>query len=352
MKIKIGDKVRFLNDVGGGKVTTILPDSRVMVLDETGFEIPVYYNEVVVVGSTTTHINQPEITTYNKVKEPDNFENDLLYFPQGTILSGNNKPKALFTIVPQGKSVAKSQTFEAFIVNDSNYHMFCNIYENKGSSKKHIKTGIVAPNRRLAVEVIDRNKLSGSALQLTFHLNFYSKDYLPLVNPWYSKLNIDYDVFTRETIYKNNLNFAKPTAIFQLTDTLQETKNFAESLETLIENNKAKIESDQSSNKQIKKIVQPETLREIDLHIGELLDTQSGLSPKDMLDIQLKHFISELDRAISDRVKRIVFIHGLGNGTLKAEIRKILEREYKRYEYHDASFKEYGYGATMIILTK
>ena len=41
MQINIGDKVRFLNDIGGGIVTKIIDANTVMVLnDEDEFEIP------------------------------------------------------------------------------------------------------------------------------------------------------------------------------------------------------------------------------------------------------------------------------------------------------------------------
>jgi hypothetical protein len=38
--IKIGDKVKFLNDVGGGVVTRFLNKNMVMVENYDGFEIP------------------------------------------------------------------------------------------------------------------------------------------------------------------------------------------------------------------------------------------------------------------------------------------------------------------------
>jgi hypothetical protein len=38
----------------------------------------------------------------------------------------------------------------------------------------------------------------------------------------------------------------------------------------------------------------------------------------------------------------------VGNGTLKIEIRKELDRMKNKLDYQDASFKEYGYGATMV----
>lgn len=50
--MKIGDKVRFLNDVGGGKVTGFRPGGIVLVEDEDGFDMPVPQNEVVVIEET------------------------------------------------------------------------------------------------------------------------------------------------------------------------------------------------------------------------------------------------------------------------------------------------------------
>ena len=47
--INIGDKVRFLNDVGGGTVVKILPKNQVIVKDDNDFEYPVRMSEIVVV---------------------------------------------------------------------------------------------------------------------------------------------------------------------------------------------------------------------------------------------------------------------------------------------------------------
>ena len=38
--IKVGDKVKFLNDVGGGVVTSFINKNMVNVENEDGFEIP------------------------------------------------------------------------------------------------------------------------------------------------------------------------------------------------------------------------------------------------------------------------------------------------------------------------
>ena len=83
------------------------------------------------------------------------------------------------------------------------------------------------------------------------------------------------------------------------------------------------------------------------MHINELIDKTNGLSNFEMLNIQLECFEKELDMAIAKKFKKIIFIHGVGNGRLKQEIISILKTT-NGLTYHDASYKEYGYGATQI----
>ena len=52
MQIAIGDKVRFMNEVGGGRVTAILSKDMVSVETNDGFEIPTYIKNLVVVPPT------------------------------------------------------------------------------------------------------------------------------------------------------------------------------------------------------------------------------------------------------------------------------------------------------------
>jgi hypothetical protein len=92
-------------------------------------------------------------------------------------------------------------------------------------------------------------------------------------------------------------------------------------------------------------------VEEVDLHIHAIVDNYSGLSEGEMLRIQLGKFASELEKAIEGKVKKIVFIHGVGNGKLKFEIRKTLDTKYPDLTYQDASFKEYGFGATLVKLS-
>lgn len=93
----------------------------------------------------------------------------------------------------------------------------------------------------------------------------------------------------------------------------------------------------------------PDTAKEIDLHIGQLVDFYKGLSNFEMLQIQLNKVKSEIELARAEKRYRIIFIHGHGSGKLREELHKLLEAQSK-LEYYDASFKKYKLGATEVKL--
>ncbi len=86
---------------------------------------------------------------------------------------------------------------------------------------------------------------------------------------------------------------------------------------------------------------------EIDLHIEELVENSKGLSNHEMLSIQLERFEKELDKAFVNGTKKLVFIHGVGNGRLKMEIQNVL-KSTPGVTFQDASYKLYGFGATQV----
>lgn len=87
---------------------------------------------------------------------------------------------------------------------------------------------------------------------------------------------------------------------------------------------------------------------EVDLHAHELLESQRGLTNGDIVQYQLEHFERMLRNAEEKKLKKIIFIHGVGQGVLRQEIRRILKEYYPHCEYFDASYATYGYGATEV----
>ena len=85
----------------------------------------------------------------------------------------------------------------------------------------------------------------------------------------------------------------------------------------------------------------------VDLHSHELTDTTKGMTPFDILNMQLQSAKSQLEFAMRKQMLKMVFIHGVGEGVLKQELHTMLGR-YNNLEYYDADFKTYGLGATEV----
>ena len=90
---------------------------------------------------------------------------------------------------------------------------------------------------------------------------------------------------------------------------------------------------------------------EVDLHIEELVDDHRGWSNADILLYQLEKFEKVLSAAFQTGKRKMVVIHGRGDGVLRYEIRRKLQ-DYPGIEVHDGSYKTYGQGATEILLHK
>ena len=86
---------------------------------------------------------------------------------------------------------------------------------------------------------------------------------------------------------------------------------------------------------------------EVDLHIEKLTSTITGLSNFDMLNLQMDTVKRQLDFAIAKKIQRVVFIHGVGQGVLKAELDFLLKR-YENLKYYEANYQKYGQGATEV----
>ena len=92
-----------------------------------------------------------------------------------------------------------------------------------------------------------------------------------------------------------------------------------------------------------------EAAYELDLHMHELLDRFDHMSKKEMLDYQMSCMRAFVAEAKQNGYQKIVLIHGVGEGILKAEICAWLDQQSK-LSYHDGPYRIYGYGATEIIL--
>lgn len=88
---------------------------------------------------------------------------------------------------------------------------------------------------------------------------------------------------------------------------------------------------------------------EVDLHIHKLVNNSRGMSNFDMLNIQMETAKRQLEFAIQKRIQKVVFIHGVGEGVLKAELETLFNR-YENLKFYDADYQKYGLGATEVYI--
>ncbi len=90
---------------------------------------------------------------------------------------------------------------------------------------------------------------------------------------------------------------------------------------------------------------------EFDLHFEALRpDNTEELSNTAILRLQLDAFEDALSRALATNMHEIVFIHGMGNGTLRKEIHRQLSRNKDIKFFEDSRKEKFGYGATLVRL--
>ena len=88
---------------------------------------------------------------------------------------------------------------------------------------------------------------------------------------------------------------------------------------------------------------------EFDLHIEKLVPSFRGMSNYDILTLQSETAKRHIEFAIRNRIPKIVFIHGVGEGILKAELDFLLGR-YENIAFQEANYQKYGLGATEVYI--
>tara|TARA_R110002072_G_scaffold292634_4_gene461555 strand:- start:2540 stop:3091 length:552 start_codon:yes stop_codon:yes gene_type:complete len=88
---------------------------------------------------------------------------------------------------------------------------------------------------------------------------------------------------------------------------------------------------------------------EVDLHINQLIKSTRGMDNYDMLNLQMDTAKRQLEFAIKNRIQRLVFIHGVGEGVLRTELEFLLNR-YDNLKFYDADYQKYGRGATEVYI--
>lgn len=358
MAAKIGDTVRFLNDVGGGIVKKIV-NNLAYVEDNDGFETPVPLRECVVVATATPEKKISE-TTVSKIQSelpqtPSKAKDNEADKEEPIIeTAGGDKLNVVLAFEAHDLKRLSQSGFDAYLVNDSNYYLYFtfatrNDNENQWTARY---AGVVEPNFQLLIDelaVEDLPMIDRAAVQIIAFKR--DKDYI-LKAPIAYETRIDTSKFARLHCFHDNVYFDQPVIAYDIiVDDVAQLRSAVVSPETFEKPKEEKTKSRPVNRRAVSIKAQKNTdPLVIDLHISELLDSISGMSNADMLNYQIDKFRQVMDENLRYSGRRIVFIHGKGEGVLRQALLKELNYRYKGCAVQDASFREYGYGATQVTI--
>lgn len=389
--MEIGDKVRFLSESGGGVIAGFQGKNIVLVEDEDGFQIPTPINDVIqvidddystgkVVGSTL-----PKPTSVKNAltsSAPDDEEETIDDDPSTKEISfrapaeerkGGNLLSCYLAFVPMDMKDMTHTRFESYFVNDSNYYVRFTYLSAEGNSWKLKSSMEVEPNTKEFIEEFgkeDLNDLGHVAIQLLS----YKRDKSFMLKPTIDvQFRIDTVKFYKLHTFQENDFFELPALLYTIVENDKVTRPLVVDSKQLKEEMYQKepkdhIEVTKADEKKSDNYVRRYNARKqtgnpfqlkhrgdedivvVDLHAHELLDTTTGMSAIDILNFQLQKFRDTLQQYKDKKGQRIVFIHGKGEGVLRRALINDLNYRYKKYQYQDASFQEYGYGATQVTI--
>ena len=358
--VKIGDRVRYLNAVGGGVVTRFQSKDIVLVEEEDGFETPCLISQVVVVKETNQYnfpVEEPtkevndkkrgassaasvEVEEEEEIKVPEYTWNERYETADGEQLT------VYLAFVPKDIKQLQTTDMELYIVNDSNYYLQFALYSGDGKMRVRCQN-LVEPQTKLYLETI--NKIGLNDLE---HLRFQGFAYKQIAFDAKPAMDIELKVnptkFYKLHSFRENDYFDEDAMLVTI------IKNDVMDLGRLIDPQqlqRAIVDKSKPEQKPVSKPQNPKpAIIEVDLHIDQLIDNKNGLSRADMLNYQLEKFNQVMTENLKRKGQKIVFIHGKGEGVLRAEIEKLLKKKYYKCKYQDASFQQYGFGATQVTI--
>lgn len=350
---QVNDIVRFLNQTGGGRITRIV-ENVAYVEDEDGFEQPALLRECVVVESS-----KPKPTAYDKPVAPLPSKEVIAETPKPMPVVETEEGDTLNIVLayePRELKHLNTTSYDAYLVNDSNYYLYF-VYMTKSDNDAEWVTryhDVVEPNIQVHIEEFDHSLLVQMDRVAVQYVAFKEGKGFKLKNPALVEHRLDTTKFYKMHCFHENEYFDTPVIALDIVKNDRPARMITVNSADLERAMKEKRDAERVQRKPVEKHEKQAKKKgeiiECDLHIHELLDTTAGLSNKDMLDVQLNEFRRVMDENKNRKGAKIVFIHGKGEGVLRKALLDELKRRYPRCEAQDASFREYGFGATLITV--
>lgn len=315
--MNIGDKVRVVHGKEQGVVVGFGPKGVVEVMLSDGFKIPFTKSDLVVVSALEDKVFALDPT----LESPKSTSNKIHSFSD----------KGIFL----AKIVEKEGKHVFHLVNNTDFQLIYTSFLLRASSEtKPLQAGILNKKTSIQIFQTEQTGLLDEAkmlIQMLFFAQTRSEVRLPLIreielkpNKWKGEADVLPVIEKKGNKIQLDISLTDQDAI-TLANTLGE---------------KIPTTSHQ--------IMKPAS--EVDLHIEKLVNDHYTLRAEEKLRYQMRAFESHLEKAVSAGLKEVIYIHGVGNGILKAEIGKKLSNNIFVKHYEDARRDKYGYGATLVLL--
>lgn len=392
--MKIGDKVKFLSETGGGRIAGFQGKNIVLVEDADGFQIPTPINELVLAEDdnydtsrllagqkSVTHANSPTpdgrsvkamMNDYAQEKPEEDDDPSLkeITFRQPIVeRKGGNQLSAYIAIVPHNAKEMTTTRFEVYFINDSNYTLYVTYSAIDNTTHTLKYAGEIDPNTKIPIEETGRDAVNEMG-RVSVQLLAFKKDHPFISKPAIEvRLRIEPLKLYKLHSYKENDFFNEPALLYTIVENDRVAQPLTVDTEKLKEEMFRKTEPDKMQQKTngrhtdgtlVHRYDHTHTAKQprlsdnapivVDLHANQLLDTTAGMQAADILNYQIETFKKTLENYKGKKGTKLIFIHGKGEGVLRQALIHELTYHYKQYPYQDASFREYGYGATQVTI--
>lgn len=242
--MKIGDKVRFLSETGGGVISGFQGRDIVLVEDEDGFDIPMLASQVVVIDTDDYNIAKVNTGTHKNVKdepsagEPatsstslkaalnavddreeddtDPSDREVTFRPRPQERRGGNLLNVYLGFVAGARKDVTNQEFSAYLVNDSNYYLQVMYMSSENANWQCRFMATLEPNTKQHIEDFDRTMLNDLE-HLCIQVLAYKMDRTFMLKPAYSvELRLDPIKFYKVHAFQQSPFFRDPALVLDV----------------------------------------------------------------------------------------------------------------------------------------
>ena len=385
MRFQLGDRVKFLNSKGGGVITKIISPSLVNVMIEDGFEIPTITSELVkvdpkgkaesmfdedfggsrqsagrcqqsavgsrqsAVGSRQSAASSQQSAVGIQQTADDRPEPDRLSVLGNYSFRAKNTPGIYLAFVPHDQKWLVTGMVEIYLVNHTTMDALY-VFYLEGEKKLFGKDyDVLFAGNKILIDTIDRDELLKWTKGIV-QVIFYTVEPDRIVMPVSTEFDLAPSRFNDENNYKASQFMEERLLLVSIAQSA--------ALNSIVNREESKMD-EEALIRQRAMQVKPASLIEkhqtspreavVDLHIGELLVDFKNMTPYEILKFQMDYFNRCIDSAAERNFRKVTFIHGVGNGTLKnAIIKRVNELEHA--ESHLASLARFGVGAIDVTI--